>query len=335
MAKVDKSKFSESHILTVASAFRQSKILLTAIELGVFSLLGSRELTAKDVSFELKTDEDTTERLLNSLTSLGFTTKHRSHFKNTSDSIRFLDKSSPDYLGSLLHMNLNWESWGKLTEVVRTGKSIYKNLYVERSDEFVEAYVDSVHRSYNHEAEGVSKAITLSNVKKMMDLGCGSGMYSIEFMKRNPEMEVVLLDYPKVIPITQKYLEQANLNSNNYRFQSGIIKDDEFESNFDLIYASFLFEEFTIWENMDIMRKCFASLNKGGRLIIHENFINNDRTSPLNSFMYSLNLKLHTENGNTFSENDYWIMLKEAGFQKVDNLVTEYGTILIRGTKTY
>ena len=51
--------------------------------------------------------------------------------------------------------------------------------------------------------------------------------------------------------------------------------------------------------------------------------------------MYSLNLKLHTEKGNTFSENDYWIMLKEAGFQKVDNLETDFGTILIRGTKAY
>lgn len=335
MKTADKSKFSEAQILSVASAFRQSKILLTAIELGVFSLLGSRELTAKDVAYELQTDEDTTERLLNSLTALEFTTKYRNHYKNTSDSIRFLDKSSPDYLGSLLHMNLNWESWGKLTDVVRSGKSIYKNLYIERSEEFVEAYVDSVHRSYNHEAEGVSKAITLKNVNKMMDLGCGSGMYSIEFMRRNPNMEVVLFDYPKVIPHTQRYLEQAKLNTNNYRLKSGIIKDDEYETGFDLIYASFLFEEFTIWENMDIMRKCFNSLNKGGRLIIHENFINNDRTSPLHSVVYSLNLKLHTENGNTFSENDYWIMLKEAGFQKVDNLITEYGTILIRGTKTY
>ncbi len=335
MKTADKSKFSEAQILSVASAFRQSKILLTAIELGVFSLLGSRELTAKDVAYELQTDEDTTERLLNSLTALEFTTKYRNHYKNTSDSIRYLDKSSPDYLGSLLHMNLNWESWGKLTDVVRSGKSIYKNLYIERSEEFVEAYVDSVHRSYNHEAEGVSKAITLKNVNKMMDLGCGSGMYSIEFMRRNPNMEVVLFDYPKVIPHTQRYLEQAKLNTNNYRLKSGIIKDDEYETGFDLIYASFLFEEFTIWENMDIMRKCFNSLNKGGRLIIHENFINNDRTSPLHSVVYSLNLKLHTENGNTFSENDYWIMLKEAGFQKVDNLITEYGTILIRGTKTY
>lgn len=333
MSKHSKSKFSEEYILNVASAFRQSKILLTSIELGIFSLLGSRELTAKDISFELQTDENTTERLLNALTALGFTTKYRNHFKNTPDSMRYLDKVSPDYVGSLLHMNLNWESWGKLTEVVKTGKSIYKNLYGERSDQFIEAYIDAVHRSYSHEAEGVSKAVTLGNVKKMMDFGCGSGMYSIEFMKRNPEMEVVLLDYPKVIEHTKRYLEDAALPTNNYRFVSGIIKDIPLEDNFDLIYASFLFEEFTIWENIDLMRKCFDSLNSGGRLLIHENFINNDRTSPLHSVMYSLNLKLHSENGNTFSENDYWIMLKEAGFQTVDNLVTDYGTIIIRGTK--
>lgn len=333
MSKQSKSKFSEEYILNVASAFRQSKILLTSIELGIFSLLGSRELTAKDISFELQTDENTTERLLNALTALGFTTKYRNHFKNTPDSMRYLDKASPDYVGSLLHMNLNWESWGKLTEVVKTGKSIYKNLYDERSDEFIEAYVDSVHRSYNHEAEGVSKAVTLSNVKKMMDFGCGSGMYSIEFMKRNPDMEVVLMDYPKVIEHTKRYLEEAALPTQNYRFIPAVIKDATLEDNLDLIYASFLFEEFTIWENIDLMRKCFDSLNSGGRLLIHENFINNDRTSPLHSVMYSLNLKLHSENGNTFSENDYWIMLKEAGFQKVDNLVTDYGTIIIRGTK--
>lgn len=333
MRKVDKSKFSEEHILAVASSFRQSKILLTAIELGIFSLLGSRELTAKDVSFELGTDSDTTERLLNALTALEFTTKYRHHYKNTPDSMRYLDKSSPDYVGSMLHMNLNWESWGKLTDVVRTGMPIYNNLYEERSEEFVEAYIDSVHRSYIHEAEGVSKAITLSNVHKMMDLGCGSGMYSIEFMKRNPNMEVLLMDYPKVIPLTEKYIEQAKLSTSNYRFQSGIIKDETFEDNLDLIYASFVFEEFNIWENIEIMRRCFDSLNRNGRLIIHENFINNDRTSPVNSVIYSLNLKLHTAKGNSFSENDYWIMLKEAGFQQVDNLVTDFGTILIRGTK--
>lgn len=334
MARSNKSKFTEEYILEVASAFRKSKILLTAIELGVFSLLGSRELTSKDIAFELNTDEDTTERLLNSLTALEFTTKYRQHYKNTPGSLQYLDKSSPDYVGSLLHMNLNWESWGKLTEVVKSGKSIYKNLYEERSDEFVEAYIDSIHHSYIHEAEGVSKAITLNNVKKMLDIGCGSGMYSIEFMRRNPEMEVVMLDYPKVIAITKKYLEEANLSNNNYRFVSGIVKDEPLEEGFDLIYGSFLFEEFTIWENIDLMRKCFNSLNKGGRLIIHENFINNDRTSPLHSVMYSLNLKLHSENGNTFSENDYWIMLKEAGFQKVDNVITEFDTILIRGTKS-
>lgn len=335
MNKGKKNKFSEEYILSVANSFRQSKILLSAIELGVFSLLGSRELTAKDVSFELGTDTDATERLLNALTSLNFTTKYRNHFKNTSDSLRYLDKSSPDYVGSMLHMNLNWESWGKLTNVIRTGKPIYKNLLEERSEEFVEAYVESVHKSYNHEAEGVSKAITLTNVNKMMDLGCGSGMYSIEFMRRNPNMEVILLDFPKVIPITQKYVEEAKLPSANYRFKTGMIKGDKFEDNLDLVYASFVFEEFNIWENIDIMRQCFESLNKNGRLIIHENFINNDRTEPAHSVIYSLNLKLHTEKGNAYSENDYWIMLKEAGFQKVENLVTDYGTILIRGTKLY
>jgi hypothetical protein len=146
-------------------------------------------------------------------------------------------------------------------------------------------------------------------------------------------MEVILLDYPKVIPHTQKYVEEAKLNTTNYQFKTGMIKGDTFEDNLDLVYASFVFEEFNIWENIDIMRNCFDSLNRDGRLIIHENFINNDRTSPTHSVVYSLNLKLHTAKGNAYSENDYWIMLKEAGFQKVDNLVTDFGTILIRGTK--
>ncbi len=330
------SKFTEEYILDIAKSYRQSKILLTSLELGIFTLLGSRELTAKDVAFELKTDEDATERLLNSLTSLEFTTKYRNHFKNTRDAQRYLDKNSPDFIGSLLHMDLNWESWGKLTEVIRTGKSIYNNIYIDRSEDFVKSYVDSIHRSYSHEAEGTSKAITLNNVNKMLDFGCGSGMYSIEFMRRNPNMEVVMLDYPKVIPHTKTYVEEARLQTTNYRFiAADINKDIELEGGYDLIYASFLFEEFTIWDNMEMMKKCYNALNVGGRLIIHENFINNDRTGPPQSVMYSLNLKLHTENGNTFSENDYWIMLKEAGFQKVDNLETDYGTILIRGTKTY
>ena len=148
-------------------------------------------------------------------------------------------------------------------------------------------------------------------------------------------MKVIFYDYPKVIKQTEKYLEEANVDKNNYSLTSGKIKGAEFESDLDLIYASFIFEEFSIWDNIEIMKNCYNSLNPSGRLIIHENLIHNDRTSPSGSSLYSLNLKLHTEKGDTYTENDFWIMLKEAGFQKVDNLVTEYGTILIRGTKTY
>lgn len=326
---------SEESILSIASAFRKSKILLSAIELGIFSLIGHRELNSKDVAYELNTDENATERMLNALASIGLLDKSRQHFRNTSESLRYLDKNSSEYIGSLLHMNLNWDSWGKLTEVVKSGKSIYNNLFEERSDEFVEAYINSVHHSYLHEAKGVAESITLKNVKRMMDLGCGSGFYSIEFLKKNPLMKVIFYDYPKVIKQTEKYLEEANIDDNNYSLVSGQIKDASFEDDLDLIYASFIFEEFSIWDNIEIMKNCYNSLNPNGRLIIHENLINNDRTSPVDSVLYSLNLKLHTEKGDTYTENDYWIMLKEAGFQQVDNLVTEYGTILIRGTKKY
>lgn len=330
-----RKNMSEEDILSLASSFRKSKVLLTSLELGIFSLIGYRELNSKDIAYELNTDPDATERLLNALTSLDLIEKEKNHYRNTSHSIKFLVKSSPDYLGSLMHMNINWSNWGKLTDVIKTGNGVYKNLYVDRDEDFVEAYISSVHRSYRHEGKEIVSAINLKNVERMMDLGCGSGLYTIEFQRANPSMKITCLDYPKVIKQTKKHLEDMGANQDNIEYVESHILNDDFDGKYDLIYASFLFEEFSIWDNIEIMKKCYDALNPGGRLIIHENILDNDRTAPASGAIYSVNLLLHTEKGNLYTENDFWIMLKESGFQKVDNLQTEFNTILVRGTRMY
>ena len=189
-----------------AASFQKSRILLTGFELDLFTHIDEYGSTYSQIADTLTLDEHACERLLNALTALGFLTKEDQLFYNTDDSFTFLSKKSSDYLGGLMHTNHLWNTWSNLTQVIKTGKSAHPSEINERGKDWLFPFINAMHDRAMKQAPQQLADIDLSGIKSILDIGGGSGAYSMEFVSKNPDIEATVFDLPNVVPITKKFL---------------------------------------------------------------------------------------------------------------------------------
>jgi ubiquinone/menaquinone biosynthesis C-methylase UbiE len=315
-----------------ASSFQKSRILLTGFELDIFTNLDEKGTTSQQVAKNLHLNDHACERLLNALVSLGFLTKHDHLFFNTEDSFAYLSKKSPDYLGGLMHTNHLWYTWSNLTLVVKTGKSANPSEFNARGENWLFSFISAMHDRAKKQAPMQVANIDLSGVNSVLDIGGGSGAFSMEFVSRKPEIEATVFDLPNVVPITQKFIEKEGF-SNRIKTYTGDYTKNDLPKGFDLVFLSAIIHSNSLETNQDLIIKCFRSLNKNGRIVIQDWIMNNDRTLPASGAVFAINMLVGTESGDCFTENEVTEMLTVAGFKNISRIEFESGSGQMTGQK--
>ena len=160
------------------SAFRKSRILLTAYELDVFTFIGKKSYPSEAISEALNLNKNATERLLNALVALELLEKSDGHFSNSDVSFRFLSKDSPAYLGGLMHSNHLWNTWSHLTEVVKTGVSAHPAEINDRGKEWLLPFITAMHDRAIKQTPGTTGQAGIgAGVRNLLDIGGGSGCF--------------------------------------------------------------------------------------------------------------------------------------------------------------
>ena len=231
--------------------------------------------------------------------------------------------------------SMAWDSWSMLTQAVKLGKSPRSKSIPELNPKETEAFIDSVHWRSALLATDIVKMINLKNVHKVLDLGGGVGDYAIEFVNAKTEIEATIFTYENCAPFTIDYLNYIKNRevAQKITVTTGDILKDDFGKGYDLVFLSFVLQNFNIWDNIKLAKKVFESLNPGGRIVIQDLLIEDDRTAPEFNALYSLELLVNTDGGDTYTNSDIWLILKEAWFSKIDSMSTDFGTSLVFGKK--
>ncbi len=96
---------------------------------------------------------------------------------------------------------------------------------------------------------------------------------------------------------------------------------------------SYLLQEYSIWDNIDLLKKAYTSLNKNGHVYIHQQVINDDKISPKSAVMNSLNMMVNTLEGDIMTETELWVILKENWFDNISFERTDFDTTIVCGQK--
>lgn len=307
-----------------AASFQKSRILLTGFELDVFTNIDESGISASQISRKLNLDEHACERLLNALTSLGFLSKQDNLFFNTPDSFTYLSKKSADYLGGLGHTNHLWNTWSNLTNVVKTGVAAHRTEINGRGDEWLFSFISAMHDRAIKQAQQQLATLDLSGIKSMLDVGGGSGAYSMEFIRKKPDIDATVFDLPNVVPITQKFISQNGFEG-KINTHTGDYTTDELPTGFDLVFLSAIIHSNSPEVNQDLMHKCFRALNKNGKIVIQDWIMNNDRTQPTSGAIFAINMLVGTEAGDCFTEHEVSEMLRATGFSNINRVEFDSG----------
>ena len=300
-------------------AFQKSRIILTGYELGVFTKLEYACQTSSDLAKQINTNEKATDRLLNTLASLGLLKKNKSLFCNTAFSSKYLVEGNPDYMGGLGYTAHLWHTWSALTETVVTGKAVRGKNTSERKNDWLKPFIGAMHYRGKIHSDASVKNINLSNVNHILDLGGGSAAFSMAFVRAKNTVKVTVFDLPEVIPLTKEYIAKEGMEKSIDTLEGNYLNDN-IGNNYDLIFLSAIVHSNSYDENKLLISKCADALNVNGRIVIQDYIMNDDRTEPAAGSMFAINMLVGTEGGDTFTETEIKEWFEHAGLKFISKL---------------
>ncbi|MGB8595212.1 MAG: methyltransferase [Candidatus Sulfotelmatobacter sp.] len=314
MAARDKAGLLPDRLDQMIRGYMPSRCILTALELDIFTAVGDGA-NAEQIGARIHANARAVAMLLNALVALGLLSKSGDDYKNTVESARFLVQGSKDnHRNGLLHTANIWHRWSTLTDAVRTGTRIPVDY--DDTPEWTRNFIAGMQRNAKARAPLVVKALGTAGVRRILDLGGGSGAYSIAFAKACPDVQCEILDIPEVVPLTSEYVSQAGVSA-QVSLRAGDMLQDDFSSGYDLIMLNAICHMFSEEQNQDIFRRAHQALARNGRLVVQDFILNPDKTGPQHAALFSLNMLVATEAGASYSELEYTNWMNAAGFTDV------------------
>ena len=317
-------------IMDIAVAFQRSRVLLTAFELDLFTVLNEESRTASEVAQALETDPRATDRLMNALVALGLLEKREGRFRNTPSAAAHLVKGKPAYMGGLGHTNHLWHTWGNLTDAVREGVAPGLDAINDRGARWLKPFIAAMHYRARQQAPELVGMLDLDGVHRVLDVGGGSGAFSFGFARAGRGINAVIYDLPNVVPMTRAYIQEEGLSA-SVETATGNYLRDPLPTGFQMVFMSAVIHSNSPEENQLLFRKAAGALDPGGQLVVSDYIMSEDRTQPAMGAFFSLNMLVGTQSGDTFTESEVRGWMADAGFRHVLRKDTSFGPSLLVG----
>jgi (2Fe-2S) ferredoxin/SAM-dependent methyltransferase len=313
-------------------AYMESRALLTGLELDVFTAVG-RGATAAEIAQKISTHPRSTEMLLNALVAMGMLVKQQGVFCDTPATARYFAEGSRDNARpGLIHIANIWHRWSTLTDCVRAGTAVGHQEMAERGDDWTQPFIAAMHRNASERAPLVVQAVGSATGERLLDVGGGSAAYSIAFAQANEKLHATVLDLPAVLPIAQGHITAAGL-AGRVETRAGDLRRDRLGQGFTMVFVSAVCHMLGPDENQDLLRRCVDALAPQGRVVIQDFILEADKTGPKQAALFALNMLVGTPAGSTYSYEEYFTWLREAGFTEIRQIRLPGPSSLVIGVR--
>ena len=318
-----------SSILATAFGFWNSKVLLTAIELGVFSAVDQKALSAADLGGQLGLHPRGTHDFFDALVAMKFLERDGAgRYSNTPAGAMYLVRTSPRYIGGILVM-LNarlFRYWHDLPDALRTGKpqneikhgakGLFEELYADlpRLEQFMGAMTGLSRINF----EALAEKLDFSRFQTLCDVGGATGLLCIEVAKRHSHLKCISFDLPPVEPIAKKHIAAAGLENRVKTATGDFFKDSLPKA--DIITMGMILHDWNLEKKMHLIRLAYDALPTGGALVAIEALIDDARRENVFGLLMSLNMLIEFGDAFDFSSADFRKWCGEVGFNRFETV---------------
>ena len=304
-------------ILKLAQGFWESKILHSAAELNLFTILENTPLSAREIAEKIDGNAKALTALLDAVAAMGLLEKQNQRYRCTPPISRYLCEGSPStILPMVQHMASLWKRWSRLTEIAKGIDDAKEEFSFARNAKELRAFIGAMHVAGTPLAKQIVAAVDAGGSRNLLDVGGGSGTYTIAFLRAVPELKATLFDFPDVIEMARERLVQEGLME-RATLVAGSFHKDEFPGGHDLALISAVIHSNSAEQNLSLYRKVFRSLDKGGRILIRDHVMDPDRIHPKDGAIFAINMLVGTSGGGTYTYKQIEDGLSQAGFTRV------------------
>jgi len=321
---------SPARIMEVGMAFWPAKVLLSAIELQLFTALGSKGMTGAELQAVLGLHGRANPDFFDTLVALRFLDRDgdgsNGRYRNTPETAAFLDRNSPTFMGGFLEMANGrlYRFWGDLTEGLRTGCAqneikhtgapMFAELY--REPQRLEQFMDAMSGISAANFQALAEKFDFSRYQTLNDVGGATGQLSMLVARHHPAIRCTSLDLPQATAIAERKIAAAGL--------AGRVKAQPIDffadpiPNADVITMGMILHDWNLEKKKMLIRKAYDALPAGGAFIVVENLIDDARRENAFGLMMSLNMLIEFGDAFDFSGADFATWCREAGFRKTE-----------------
>jgi hypothetical protein len=315
---MNEQTWSSAQLLQLSGGYWQTCALHAAVKLELFSCLQD-EKSLEEAARTLACDSRGLGMLLAALTAMGLVRKSAGRYSNSAAASTYLDRQSPDYLGHIIkHHHHLMESWAHLDRAVKSGvPQVQASAHSE--EEWRESFQLGMFNLAMQSAPPLVQRIDLSGRRRLLDLGGGPGTWAIHFCLENPDLHATIFDLPTTRPFAEETVARFHMQP-RIEFSPGNFLVDDLPGGFDVAWLSHILHGEGPEECRRLLGKATASLVSGGLLMVHEFIMDDDLTGPLFPALFSLNMLVATEKGQSYTQGSLTAMMIAAGCRDVRRL---------------
>ncbi len=324
------STVNPSAILQTAFSFWSSKVLLTAVEFRVFTMLGGRRLSGTELGAELGLHPRAIPDFFDALVAMKFLDRDgdgpSALYFNTPEGSLFLDEKSARYVGGILTM-LNvrlFKFWHDLPEALRTGKpqnevkhgakGIFEELYADlpKLEQFLGAMTGISRTNF----EVLAEKFNFSNYPTLCDVGGATGLLCVEAARKHSHLQCTSFDLPPVEPVAKKFIAASGFASRIKTASGDFFKDPLPKA--DVITMGMILHDWNLQKKMHLIRAAYDALPDGGAFVAIEALIDDARRENVQGLLMSLNMLIEFGDAFDYTGADFRKWCGEVGFKRFE-----------------
>lgn len=304
----------DNPIFRAMQGWQPARVLMTATRLDVFTIIGDGQLSVLEIAECCQSHPRSLTLLLNACVALRFLHKAGDLYRNSAEALDLLIRGKTTYMGDMIaHGEDTMHGWMLLEEAVRTNQAVILRGDHERAPEALRSFVLGMHNRAMLTGQALADNLDISGRHQLFDAGGGPGTYSIFLVKNYPTLRAIVFDLPYAIEIAKEVIASFGLEDRVSTRVGNYFEDDFGEDN-DVVLLSAIFHSMGPDNCKLLLRKAYNSLVGGGLVVVQENLIDADGTSPTSAALFSLNMLVHTGEGQSRSGEEVVAWMKEVGF---------------------
>lgn len=316
-------------LLTLMRGFQVSCVLAAGADLDVFNRLSAAPLSAAETAERLGCDRRGMAVLLDALAGLGVLVKSDARYALPPAVAPLVVDGPPPSVAAMLRHQANClRRWARLPWVVQSGRPADAGTSVRGPEADQQSFIGAMHDVSNAVAEPLVREINPGGFRCVLDVGGGSGTWTLAWLQAEPAARAILFDMPAVIPLACERLTRCGV-ADRVELVAGDFYTDPLPRGADLVWLSAIIHQNSPDENRALYRRAAEALRSGGQLLIRDIVMEESRTAPLAGVLFAVNMLVATPGGGTYTLQEIRDDLQSAGFADVRLIRRDEGMLAV------